>query len=493
GKKPLGDVALCRWWKGVLTSVAGTVNDGFSEGPSNDLTYSSNLYYLIPGQTEAEATYLLREPSQPQSQSGITWAYSHPYNLQAETGLPYPAASYFKKQGAKGSAPHLGWLIPHFEDDPKSRFLDELATTSDEQTVAVPVPTPKRKRQRLNSGASESESTSTATTTLTAKVPVMRALSAEHEVVQRSALGREEEENHTHEYDSEQTLQAPNIILNPATSSPARITAEEEEEEEEKETYYSRPVTPELHDSISIPTTPLNFPTFPVSLLSPHTPINTTIPAKRALSSPHTPGGQGPGKSQRRPKSDLDTVSTTEFWERMSYRQECAQGAVTGFFVAVFSQMLNAPQEKSNDEDDTASQGQSAGNINANANAASGSTTRYKHPTLISGGGTIPHSVLKRIMSSLTTGVEFSTPERAYKGTHVIEGAIKGLCDGLKIQNEYSEPDGRINSGGGSDLYSKHVYGSISINNPPVVPKAAASAGSAPVNVLTVKRRKKKA
>jgi regulator of Ty1 transposition protein 109 len=37
----------------------------------------------------------------------------------------------------------------------------------------------------------------------------------------------------------------------------------------------------------------------------------------------------------------------------------------------------------------------------------------------------------RHVLSSLLTGVEFLTPERARKATDVIENAVRGLCEGL--------------------------------------------------------------
>ncbi|KAI6147394.1 histone acetylation protein-domain-containing protein [Pisolithus tinctorius] len=77
----------------------------------------------------------------------------------------------------------------------------------------------------------------------------------------------------------------------------------------------------------------------------------------------------------------LRKVSVSEFWERMSFRQECISGAVTGFFVMAVSQGQVAPQ------------------------------------------------LIKRVLSSLMTGHEFPSVERAAWSTKVLEESIRGLCD----------------------------------------------------------------
>lgn len=147
----------------------------------------------------------------------------------------------------------------------------------------------------------------------------------------------------------------------------------------------------------------------------------------------------------------------------------------------------------------------SAENSNAStdqSHAKDVTATDDKHVTLLS-EGVVPQATLKRIMKSLTTGVEFSSSERSYKATQTIETAIKGLCDGLKSgtsgaqgKDEVVDDEGSHPAKALSDLYSVHVYGSVSLANPPLIPKPADAQGSgntaAPVNVLTVKRKKKK-
>ncbi|KAF8509994.1 histone acetylation protein-domain-containing protein [Hysterangium stoloniferum] len=341
-KNPLGDVGLCKWWKKTLTEVAKTL-----------LSHHIHLFYLLPGQSELEARYLLRETESQPSQS-LNWAYSHPYDVHAWGKIPYVSATSSKTSSDDAVPVSLAYLIPHFEDDPKRRFLDELAVTSEAQPVAIP--TPKRKRRK----------------------------------------------------------------------------------------------TEERNSAIR---------------------LSQTSPQ-----SPRTP---------RRPKTDLDTTSIGEFWERMSYRQECSQGAVTGFFTAVFSQQCDFSME-----------------VDAVSNISSEATSAVDgHPTLLV-DGTIPHTIIKRIMSSLLTGVEFSNAERSHKGTQVIESTIKGLCEGLGRPNVDPSPSNQNTDGDSHpehltlDIYYDHIYASLSVVNPPSVRKTKAGAGgpaaAAPVNVLGVRRKKKR-
>jgi regulator of Ty1 transposition protein 109 len=100
-----------------------------------------------------------------------------------------------------------------------------------------------------------------------------------------------------------------------------------------------------------------------------------------------------------RAPGDLEKVTPDEFWERMSFRQECIAGAVTGFFVMGIS-------SKSSEKDTSIS-------------------------PLEPLPGQVSSQLIKRVMTSLLTGHEFSTLERSIRATEGLEGSIKGLCDGL--------------------------------------------------------------
>ncbi|KAG6875440.1 hypothetical protein C0993_009248 [Termitomyces sp. T159_Od127] len=95
GKRVLSDVRLCGWWRRVLGDVEAGVRD---KG-------TARLYYVLPGYEEDEAVQLLGPGP------GL---YGHPYGQDA-IGLPC------------GRGDTLGHWIPSFDDDPKARFLDELA------------------------------------------------------------------------------------------------------------------------------------------------------------------------------------------------------------------------------------------------------------------------------------------------------------------------------------------------------------------------------
>lgn len=103
GKKALGDVKLCGWWKTCLERVVEQV-----EG---DEDVKVKMYYVLPGYSEREAEEMIR------NKGGRKWEYGHPYD-QTEVPMPCP----------EGRERPLGRTIPHFEDDAKSRFLDEMGS-----------------------------------------------------------------------------------------------------------------------------------------------------------------------------------------------------------------------------------------------------------------------------------------------------------------------------------------------------------------------------
>jgi regulator of Ty1 transposition protein 109 len=209
-----------------------------------------------------------------------------------------------------------------------------------------------------------------------------------------------------------------------------------------------------------------------------------------------------------RAMGELNKVQPDEFWERMSFRQECVAGAVTGFFAMGIS----LPEDR---------------------------MPSPRPPPLAPQPGQVPRSMNRRILSTLLTGVEFSTPERARKATDLIEGTVRGLCEGLAPQlpipkskhqsaeakqdqlapplprtpprrttglppddispNPFDEPEATL------ETYKAHIYGSLAVSNPPLPLKPAAggttvqavsdanSGNKATVHILTVRKKKKRA
>lgn len=295
-KKPLGDVKLCAWWKRVYTHVARELME------TQNLTLPPpKLYYVLPGMDELEAKQALGELSAANVLANAVdphWTYGHPYS-QAEVRPPCAA------KRSKDTRHNLGLFIPSFEDDPKSRFLDEIACT----TQVDGLRSPKRKRAKASVSVS---------------VKPQASASRDGDGDENGGGGGGEggiDGNASH--------------VDPGPPG-------EKKEKKEKE------------DRI-------------------------------------------PG--------ELGIVSADEFWERMSFRQECVAGAVTGFFVAIYSWP-------------------------SSTSTSSSEGVQSSNP-LAPQSGQVSFHMVRRIVSSLTTGHDFSTTEKALRATEVLEGAIEGLCSGL--------------------------------------------------------------
>ncbi|KAH9925447.1 histone acetylation protein-domain-containing protein [Epithele typhae] len=392
GKRPLSDVRLCAWWKRLYGEVATGVADSLKG------TGAVRLWYVLPGYSEHEAFYTLtRAPAgEGGAASAVPWAYGHPY-AQDEIPLPCP-------RGADPAAPHnLGNYIPWFDDDPKSRFLDEIAHTNQNEAVR----SPQKKRPRPpNSTAS--------------------AKAADESEVDEAGKDKEAEKG-----------------------------TEKERDKDDK---------------------------------------------------PHIQG-------------ELSQVVPDEFWERMSFRQECVAGAVTGFFTLAVSTPPPPDQDK-----------------------------KSLPSPLAPKPGQVAVKMVERVISALMKQNEFSTREYAVRATETIEAAIRGLCqDGpvlpapasvaatpaprtnphtpqhwrcrAPLRAPLAPPrEGAKRGGAARDLakpvprpgrhpetYADFIYGCIAVRNPPLAPKTTAStrtsttgqaapaASAAPVTVLQVRKKRKTA
>ncbi|KAI0081576.1 hypothetical protein K474DRAFT_1681935 [Panus rudis PR-1116 ss-1] len=378
GKRPLSDIKLCAWWRRIFGQVAAELEErmkGREEGKTK-----LRLFYLLPGYNELEAEQSLKGSGSSSSSKPMEetdWTYGHQYS---QTDIPLPCP----RVGSQND--NLGHYVPSFDDDPKSRFLDDIAHT----TEANGVKSPKRKRTKS------------------------------------------------------------------ATQSHKPRASDASEKE------------PRDHE---------------------------TKPSE-----PHIPQGE------------LGKVTVNEFWERMSFRQECVAGAVTGFFALGITSI--EPEEKT-----------------------SGPSPLAPQP------GQVPFRLIRRVVSTLMTALEFSTVERATRATETLEGSIKGLCEDITTIQDPSVPapsaaslvafyrDGALppendasssttldvpktppRKGGNLpdispnpfpepvtslETYRTHIFGSLSVKNPLPSPKDAPEADTKtelpkPVNVLTVRRKKRK-
>lgn len=372
GKKPLSDVKLCLWWKSVLTSVAEKLSKGTGRSEGERI----RLWHVLPGLNELEAFQALRSAPPTNSSSNfdqppIAWTYGHPsaQKLNDADSIPLPCPA-----DGKGSDFNLGRFIPSFEDDPKARFMDEIAHTTNSDVIKSPV------RKKAKKAVDEDT----------------------HEV---------------EKWDSSQT-------------------------------------------------------------------------------------------------GELEKVTPEEYWERMSFRQECVAGIITGFFAMGYVSTSTRPGV---------------------GRTGTGPSIFAPHP------GHVSSNVTKRVMNSLMTGIEFSTVDKAVRGTETLEGAIRGMCEGLSVDGEVdlprlhqehgrktpgpgeghgplvappSTPAHRMTVGGGLagaeispeplpeptaslETYASWVYGSVCIDNPlPARPsgdrEGTDKAADRRITVLAVRKKRKK-
>ncbi|ORY56788.1 histone acetylation protein-domain-containing protein [Leucosporidium creatinivorum] len=122
-KKVLDDKGLIRWWKSCLEMAVGKYEASDSGAASDKTTTTTtkphpHLFYLIPGLTYLES--LPYVPVSPSS-SSPKWHYSHP-----NSHLP----SLLHSATLTPSSTPITDHIPSFPDDPKSRFITSLTSSS---------------------------------------------------------------------------------------------------------------------------------------------------------------------------------------------------------------------------------------------------------------------------------------------------------------------------------------------------------------------------
>lgn len=156
GKHVLSDGGLIKWWRSIVTSVVCRVR----RLPKHQIL-DSRPFYIVPGYDRLESHELLPLPpsfnknlaanvdQESPLPTGIEalaeagWVYGYPYSLKGATSLHTPdqqlpplplAGPHFRaEQGDQLLDPNsIATLLPHFPDDPKSRFIAELARDAHE-------------------------------------------------------------------------------------------------------------------------------------------------------------------------------------------------------------------------------------------------------------------------------------------------------------------------------------------------------------------------
>lgn len=113
GKRVLGGLGLCGWWKRVFEDASSKVLEAKDVRPRQ-----VELSYLLPSYSAAEARGML--PAASALPAGVKWDYKPPFTHRILPGTS------------------LATLIPSLPDDPKTRFLEELVDDAlDKEPYAV--------------------------------------------------------------------------------------------------------------------------------------------------------------------------------------------------------------------------------------------------------------------------------------------------------------------------------------------------------------------
>ncbi|KAK0530939.1 hypothetical protein OC842_003774 [Tilletia horrida] len=260
------------------------------------------------------------------------WTYGHPYSPEG-TGIQdpamYPILPLYHSAGRSGSnrpandydsqAASRGWrsiatLLPHFEDDPKSRFVDEIARDAHEHAGSGLM---RAARAQSAKGKAPAGSTSSSSRHSPAgdrppsignAAAAANAKGANANPKGNLALSKSHDQ-------AEKTQKVINAAAD-AAGAPVKVG--------------DRP--PEGIQSASEPG--------PSSEAS----ASTTTAANAAAA---TLRKSATFRNQLVERAALDNISPNEFWERMGFRQECCSGNAVGVFVVLFT--LEPPLASIND------------------------------------------------------------------------------------------------------------------------------------------------
>ncbi|CAE6423186.1 unnamed protein product [Rhizoctonia solani] len=400
-KRVLNDAGLVRWWWSLFGDVARDVAGTRSGQPESHFK-GTKMWYILPGFNDIEAYHTLSSGSSFKlTQAGeLPWVYGHPYDDPSVSfpllGNPIDHTTDPLHPEISAKAKSIAALIPTFPDDPKARFLGEIASTTSE--TDVPPPAPK--------ATSKSASPTTPTRKLRSVSSPKSSGSSPHS---------------TSDSPSQPLKKRRRVDVN---DSPESLPNPESD---------GAPVTT---------TTDPNAPSSTISVSPSNIPASLPNALDQVKHATHVEP-----ELVRRGRLALSAVSAKEFWERMGFRQECALGAVTAFFVAVFedTETLLKPDSKIANE--------------------------Y-----------IPLPTHTRILQSLMNHA-FSTPEKAMRSTQMLESSVRALCDGAVAAAGQAEAEAPSSS-----FYHTHIHKTLTNNNPPLVPRDNV-VQPVPVNVLQVKRK----
>lgn len=323
-KKVLSDGALIKWWRGVISDVVVATRDDTSPvravASKKGEAIDARAYYVVPGYSKLESHPLVplvrddaansatgKQRTADQILRQANWTYGHPYSPDgancSELDLPpLPlhwrtssfALSNTKTETKIQSDPSqnnydpkrvrtVPTLMPHFSDDPKTRFLDEMARDAHEHSGW--------KKKTVISTANSSNGNGSD--------------------VKAPAVTDEEKEN--------------------GIESEVDISTFKGEEPRSQDTNHKKRAAEE---SSSNDTAEKRTKTDAASSASSTTTTSGSgVPliTLRAL---------------MRERQAMDDLPIDEFWERMAFRQECCSGNAVGVLVILFTRLPPSNREE---------------------------------------------------------------------------------------------------------------------------------------------------
>ncbi|KAJ1602601.1 hypothetical protein NDA14_006931 [Ustilago hordei] len=331
-KRVLSDGGLIKWWRGVMSHVVVSTrntssrmrrnNTGEGEGEGE---IDARAYYLIPGYNQLEShplVPLIRDSSNSASSTSnhrtaehipreARWTYGHPYSPLgahcAQSDLP-PLPLHWRnskfvisksagdregedkvQQDPEGQrydpkkARTVPTLMPHFSDDPKTRFLDEMARDAHEHSGW------KKKGTGNNSNNVAQEGL------VASGLTERNGIENQIEIDIASLEGENGAEEHTRSGEEGEKAEE---------GSKKRSASNERTAGREAK----RSKTTEASSADKPTSTTWGIPL-------------TTL---RAL---------------MRERQAMDDLPIDEFWERMAFRQECCSGNAVGVIVVLFTRV----------------------------------------------------------------------------------------------------------------------------------------------------------
>lgn len=345
-KMPLSDAKLIVWWREALSQVVQLVR-------SQRRTDRIDAYYMIPGLDKLESHPLVPVPpvGNAAEEGALTrtkWVYGHPYTkvstgASSEAELP-PLPLHLDPTASRRSR-GIATLLPRFEDDPQSRFLDELAVEGQEigKFSDLLRPVESDMQVKAHSAGATRVDVVDSQATHSGEVGAVASDSQTTLVASSSQV----------EVAVEVETEASTIITD---ASVARRTPKK-----------PRLATLERLDSESPRTSDVPLPRRSPRNLSLAKPVGASLSSplrsprkgvRAAFKTPTSPPSrnksarEGPRLTQvqldaLRSRLSLDSVSPDEFWIRMGFRQECSSGNLVGaFFIGVTAATVQPTLER---------------------------------------------------------------------------------------------------------------------------------------------------